>query len=126
MGDYNGSLAALAKCRSGLIVDDVDRHRHPHRHPARQGAISRLAGSQCLVQLRTLLAGSLPLLIQVMRQVGNMNASCALLACLEPGDRKLDLSGKNLPLKHFRGQVGEVVGAHLVDWGDGESVVLRH
>lgn len=55
-----------------------------------------------------------------------MNASCALLACLEPSDRKLDLSGKNLPLKHVRGEVGEVVGAHLVDWDDGESVVLRH
>lgn len=55
-----------------------------------------------------------------------MNASCALLACLEPSDRKLDLSGKNLTLKHVRGEVGEVVVAHLVEWDDGESVVLRH
>lgn len=104
--DCYGSLAALAKYRSGLVVDDVDRHRHL----ARRGAIPRLAGPQCLIRLRTLFVGSLSLLIQIMRQVGNMNASCALLACLEDGDRKLDLSGKNLPLKHVRGQVGEAVG----------------
>lgn len=120
--DRFGSLAALAKGRSGLIVDDVDGHRHL----ARRGAISRLAGPKRLVQLSTLLAGSLPLLIQVLRQIGNMNASCALLACFEPGDRELDLSGKNLPLKHVRGEVGEVVGTHLVDWDDGAAVVLRH
>lgn len=56
-------VAALAKGRSGLIVDDVDGQRHL----ARRGAISRLAGPKRLVQLCTLLTGRLPLLIQVLR-----------------------------------------------------------
>lgn len=78
-------------------------------------AISVSACPSPPIQLRTLFARSIPLLVQVKSQVGNVYASGALLARLKSGDGQLDLPRQHLALEYERREVREVVSAHLVE-----------
>jgi len=73
--------------------------------------------------LRTLFARSIPLLVQVKSQVGNMYASGALLARLKSGDGQLDLPGQHLALEYERREVREVVSAYLFERDNRRAVV---
>jgi len=79
-----------------------------------------------LIQLRTLFARSIPLLVQVESQISNVYASGALLARFKSGDGQLDVSCQHLALEYERCEVREVVSAYLVERDNRHAVVLRH
>jgi hypothetical protein len=64
------------------------------------GAISVSARPSPLIQLSTLFARSIPLVVQVESQIGNVYASGALLARFKSGDGQLDFPGQHLALEH--------------------------
>ena len=71
------------------------------------------------IELSEFFSRCFPLSVEIEGQIIDVYSSSAFLARFEPGNRELDLAGQHLALKHFRRQVREVVGAHLVDWDDG-------
>lgn len=85
-----------------------------------------MAPFSCAMNLFDFFPGSISLLIQIQREIGNVDASSALLARFKSSDGQLDLTGQYLALEYERCEVRKVVGAHLLERDDSQAVVLRH